>query len=196
MDWHAALGFGAGAVQFASAIPYIRDILWGTTRPNIVSYALWVTLGLIEIFAQYSAGASWSIIIPIVLTFNMSIVLVLGCFGYGYKKYSFIDGVCLLTAAAALLVWYETGNPTLALITTMVASICASLPTAVKTYKEPYSEDLPAWVMNMISATMAAASSTLWNIPNLIFPVYAFIEAAIISSLMVFGRLKKPRKTA
>ena len=47
MDWHLLLGIIGGLLALCAIIPYIRDILHGTTRPNIVSYAIWVFLILI-----------------------------------------------------------------------------------------------------------------------------------------------------
>lgn len=188
MDWHGWLGIGAGIVQIVSAIPYIRDILYGTSRPNVVSFFIWFVLGFIEVFAQYSAGASWSIIIPIVIVFNTSLALGLGLAGYGYKKYTWLDMSCLGLAALALVVWKITNNPVLALLLTMVASVCASIPTIVKTYREPTSENTLAWFMNVISSGMAIFASTIWNVPNLIIPAVALIEGAIISGLAYFGR--------
>jgi hypothetical protein len=191
MDWHAVLGISAGVVQIVSAIPYIRDIVYGTSRPNTVSFFIWFVLGIIEVFAQYSAGASWSIVIPIVLVLNTFIAFSLGVLGYGYKKYNWLDFVCLGLAAASLVIWYVTDNPVMALVVTMVASVCAAVPTIVKTYKEPHSENVLAWFMNVVGSVLAIFASTLWNVPNLIIPIIGLLEGAIISGLAFFRRPKK-----
>lgn len=188
MNVHAALGLLAGFFQLIPAVPYIKDILYGTTRPNIVSFGIWFVLGLIEVSAQWSAGASWSIIIPIVVVFNTALVIGLGVAGYGYKKYTWFDTLCLCLALGALVLWYVTSNPVTALLLTMAASTFAAVPTFIKTYKEPESELAVAWLLVSVASIFAIFSSTLWNTANLIIPVFNLIEGAVITSLAFFGQ--------
>ncbi len=83
MEWHAALGVASGILQIASVIPYIRDILKGSTRPYAVSTGLWTLLSGIAFTAQITAGASWSVILVGGITFNCAIVTILALSGYG-----------------------------------------------------------------------------------------------------------------
>ncbi len=196
MDWHGIVGIAAGLIQISSIIPYVRDILKGTTRPNIVSYILWTLLQLIAIFAQFSAGASWSIIILIATTFNTSLIVILCLMGYGYKKYGLTDKICFVFAIVAIVFWQLTKQPLLALVLTILADLIAAIPTIVKTYREPHSELVVSWFMIMISSSLAGISTVKIDIANLIYPVYAFITNTTITAFAFFGQrsIKRDRK--
>lgn len=192
MDWHAALGILTGAIQIGSAVPYVRSILRGTTKPNVISFVIWATLSVIDVAAQTSAGASWSIVLPIVITFNTLLVVALGIFGYGYKKYHWPDFLCFALALGALAVWGVTKNPVFALLLTTCTSIFATIPTALKTYREPHSEAAFPWFLTAVASVFAILSTTLWNTANLIIPASNLVECGLIAGVAFFGqRLKK-----
>ena len=86
IDWHAVLGVLAGCIEVYSIVPYIRDMLHGETGPNIVSWTLWTLIQMIIVAAQFTAGASLSIAVPVIMTVNTLLVLSLCLFGYGYKN--------------------------------------------------------------------------------------------------------------
>lgn len=193
MNWHAILGIGAGVLQVSSIIPYIRDIIRGDARPNIVSFALWTTIQVIAIAAQISAGASWSLALLFATTFNTTLVVILCLRGYGYKKYGLVDKACLGLAVLTLVLWQITNNAVLALVLAVVTDLIASLPTIVKTYKDPFSETVLPWFMIVIAAAMGAASTTIFNVANLIYPLYMFAMNSTITGLTFFGRQRSVR---
>jgi len=187
MDWRITLGIGAGILQVISNIPYIRDMLRGTTRPNIFSYVIWFILALIAVAAQWSAGASWSILILVAVVLNTSIIILLALKGYGYKRYTWLDWACLALGIAAIIVWKVTNNPVAALIMALAASVLADIPTVFKTYREPHTELALSWLIAACAAILGIFSAK-WNVANLIFPIYYLIESFTISGLAFLRR--------
>ena len=57
--------FGALAVGVAGAdtIPYVRDILAGTTRPHRGTWFAFAILAIVVTLSQRSDGASWSVLV-------------------------------------------------------------------------------------------------------------------------------------
>lgn len=188
MDWHAAVGILAGLMQVVSVVPYVKDMIRGTTRPNVVTHALWGSLSVIGVAAQISAGASWSVLILIAVTINEIIIVTLALTGYGYSKYGRLDWASLALGIVAIAGWQVTENPLVALVLVMTASLTAALPTIVKTYREPASEHPFAWFLVLTASSLAAVSTQIVNVANLIFPVYQFFESATIWSLAFFGQ--------
>jgi hypothetical protein len=188
MDWHLPVAALAGAVQVSSIVPYVRDMLRGTTRPNVVSWSLWTLLQVIAIFAQLSAGASWSIVLLFAMTFNTSLVVVLCLMGYGYTKYGLVDYACFAFALGAILLWQATNEPLVALVLAVVADLIAALPTIVKTIRDPYSEIPLAWSLGGFSGLLGIISLTRFDVANLIYPVYILVTNALIACLAFFGR--------
>ena len=141
MDYtHLILGIISGILGVVAAVPYIKDILHGSTRPNTVSWALWVLLLLISILAQISAGASWSLVFLIGDFLGTSAVLILCLGGYGYKEYGWIEWVCLALAIIAIVSWQLTNQPILAIVFAIIADFMAAVPTVIKAYRDPWSE--------------------------------------------------------
>ncbi|MBX4189608.1 hypothetical protein KW785_03405 [Candidatus Parcubacteria bacterium] len=194
-NWHMALGILAGVIPFLAIIPYVKDILHGTTRPNVVSYSLWVFLLIISIWAQVSAGTSWSIIFLIGDLVGTSSVVALCLFGYGYGKYGRVEWICTALAILAVVSWQATHEPVLAIIFAIIADLMAAVPTVVKAYKDPWSEIPTAWFMIAAAALLGIASSTIFDLPNLLFPTYLFLINGTVGVLAFFGRRFKTKLT-
>lgn len=194
LDWHVVLGILSGLLAVVAIIPYVKDILYGTTRPNIVSWFLWVLLLLIAALAQISAGASWSLVFLIGDIIGTSSVLVLCFIGYGYGKYGWLDGVCFVLALLAVVLWQITNQPLLAIGLAAVADFLAGVPTLVKAYKDPASEDPTQFFMLSIAALLGILATKIIDPTNLLFPIYLFsINAAIGGTAFISGRVgKKP----
>src|SRR5271154_545942 len=91
----------------------------------------------ISILAQISAGASLSLIFLIGDLIGTSVVLILCLVGYGYAKYGWVERVCFCLAIIAIVSWQTTHQPVLALVFAIIADFMASIPTVVKTYRDP-----------------------------------------------------------
>lgn len=189
-DWHLALGIFSGLLAMAAIIPYVRDILHGTTRPNVVSWSLWVLLLSIAALAQLSAGASWSLVLVVGDLIGTASVLVLCLIGYGYGKYSWLDGICFALALVAIVLWQITNQPLLAIGLAALADFLASVPTLVKSYKDPRSEEPTQFFIIAIAALLGVLSTSIFDPANLVFPAYLFcINIAIGGTAFLRARL-------
>ena len=61
-DVAPVLGVLAGLAGIADTIPYVRDIVRGTTRPHRGTWLIWGTLAIVVFCSQRADGASWSLI--------------------------------------------------------------------------------------------------------------------------------------
>jgi hypothetical protein len=188
MNWQPLVGIISGIVQAASMLPYVWSIVRGTTRPSFISNLLWTLLGIIEVAAQWSAGASWSIVVVIIVTFNTGFVASLCLFGYGYKKWGVVDVWCLALSLAAIVGWGITGNPLVALALALLANIFASTPTIIKGYRDPYADQFLSWFMVVFAACLSILSITFWTPANLIIPIYLLVESVVMSLLLFVGQ--------
>ncbi len=192
LDWHAAFGIIAGIIQVSAVVPYVRDMLHGTTRPNIVSWALWTLVQLIVIAAVLSVGTSWSVIILFAMTFNTGLITILGLLGYGYKQYSWVDWSCLALAILAIVLWQITNQPLFALVLLIFADIVIAIPTVAKTYRDPFSETSSSWLLIAIAAALSVISAKEFIASNIIFQAYLVVINLFICLLAFFGqRLKR-----
>jgi len=117
------IGIAAGIIQISSIVPYVKSMIKGTTRPNIVSWSTWTLLKFIAITAQFTAGASYTVLLLFATAFNTSLVVILCLMGYGYKKYGLTEKVCTTGIIVTIIVWLLTKNPIFALILSIAIDI-------------------------------------------------------------------------
>src|SRR5262245_53041461 len=139
MDWRTIVGTVAGTIMLLSFLPYIRDIMRGLTHPNLVTWWLWTLNSVIIAFAQYTAGASWTLAVVVAATIGTATVAVLAV-PFGQRAYGLFDAVCLVMALAALAGWWWTKDPLAAIVLGIVAEIFAVSPTIAKTWRAPETE--------------------------------------------------------
>ena len=191
LNWHVAAAVLSGVFAVVAMYPYIRDVLRrGETKPNAVSFGLWAVLGIIAVIAQFKAGASWSVVIVILMTANCLIIAALALAGYGYREYGMLDFMCLALAILAIVGWQLTGQPVLAIALSVVADLFAAIPTIVKAYKVPKSEHVLGWLLITIASFFGVMSTEILDAANLLYPVYALLMNGTILSLAFFGRRK------
>jgi hypothetical protein len=188
LDWHLVVGIIAGLLGFGAIIPYIRDMIHGTTRPNVVSYGLWVLLISISVLAQIDSGTSWSIVFLIGDLIGTTIVTILCLVGFGYGKYGKIEWICTALAIVAIVSWQITNEPLLAIGFAIVADLLAAVPTVIKTYRDPWSEIPTTWFMIATAALLSIISTTIFDPANLLFPAYLFLINATTGTLAFIGR--------
>jgi hypothetical protein len=193
MDWHIIFAIIAGVLSIASVVPYLYSMLKGTTRPNVISWSLWFFIQAIFVAAQWSSGASYSIVLPLAGVIAVSLVVILGLFGYGYKKYGPIDFVCLILVVGSIILWKLTNDPSVALWLSVAADFIAAIPTCIKSYKDPASESSLAYLIAIFASVATIFSTTLYDFPNLAWPVYIIFTNSLIVSLILLGRKTKSR---
>ena len=185
---HELIGIIAGILAFATGIPYIWNIIGGITKPNTVTYFVWTLLQSIAIFAQFEAGASWSVFLVIGSTISIGIIFLLSLTKYGYKEYSWVDTVALILAGIAILVLLFTDHPVLAIALPIVADAIGAIPTLVKTKKYPHTEDQLAWFIMIIASALGILATEKFDFANLLYPIFLLFEAIVIFSLAFFTK--------
>ncbi|MDB5188215.1 MAG: hypothetical protein JWO50_735 [Candidatus Kaiserbacteria bacterium] len=187
-DWHVIVGSVAGLIAMLAVIPYIKDILHGTTRPNFFSFSLWALLLFISILAQFSSGASWSLALLIGDFIGTCSVVILCLFGYGYGKYGRLEWICTALAVLAMFSWLLTQQPILAILFAVLADAMAAVPTVIKAFKDPWSEAPTQWLLIAFASGLAVISTTIFDPANLIFPIYLLLVNGLTGTLAFFGR--------
>ncbi len=181
-DWHTALGVLATIIYLSIIYPYVRSILKGPTRPNIVSWAGWCFLFAIASGAQFSKGASWSLVVPLFSTLSTAIIAFVAI-REGYARLTRVDVVCLALGVSALVVWGFTHEPLTALVLIILADLFVTIPTIVKTYRVPETEPAGLWALYVFASGLAVVATTTFTIYNLLYPLYTVVGSSVIALL-------------
>lgn len=183
------LGALSGILLVAGSIPYIRDVINKTTRPNVVSWGGWTLFSAIVAVAQIAKGADMSVLVPIGSTLGTGIVAVLGI-KYGYVQFSKLDKVCFMLGAAAIAIWFVTGEPLTAIVIAIIADAFFLLPTSVKAYRTPLTETALSYVLYIVASIFGLLALTDLRLQNVLFPIYLiFAYGSTVIILLVRRKL-------
>lgn len=187
-------------ITVASVIPYIRDILKGTTRPNIASWITWTLLTLVATIAEFAAGEYVTAIFTSAAVVETLLVVLLGM-KYGYAKYSKFDAICQMGALSGFVFWLLFNSPAAAVIAVVTIDLIGALPTVRHSWLKPDEETWLTFAMAGIGGLLAIFALTTYNWTSLTYAAYivvinAVITFVIIHRIKIMDTLGHKRKTA
>lgn len=186
------IGIFAGILSAISYIPYIKDTLWGTTKPERSSWLIWSVLTSIAFFSLVAKGATASLWEVGVEALCVTIVFFLSLrFGVGGTNKRDIIVLCI--AVLGLVLWYVTKEAAIALFISIGIDASGTILTVIKAYQDPGSETLTTWVLVCISGLLAMIAVGSFNITLLSYPFYIFAANGITALAMILGGRKKKK---
>lgn len=184
---HEILGIVAGILALVGYIPYIASIIKGKTQPNKATWFIWTLVGGLLAFSYVAEGDKYSIWLPLGYFLGPLITAILSL-RYGYSKWSTLDKICIVAAVISILPWLLSKDASLTLIINVFIDSAGAIPTVVKTFREPETEDFTAWLIFAIANTIQLFAISFWNVAA-IYPVYLFILAGTILLFIVRGKI-------
>jgi hypothetical protein len=186
------LGIASAILSLICFIPYIKDILSGSTRPERASWLIWTVLGCIAFFSQLAEGATDSLWLTVGQTFGVTGIFLLSLkFGVGglVKR----DVIALSFAALGLVLWSITNEAAIALILVILIDCVGSILTMIKSYEDPESETVITFILSGTSGLLGALAVGSWDILLLSYPVFIWMINYAIAGSIFLGRRRKQR---
>jgi hypothetical protein len=90
-----------------------------------------------------------------------------------------------------LIIWQIVQIGNIAIIFSIMADGLAAIPTVIKSYKDPDSENWLVYLMSAISAGLTLLTIKIWNFQHFAFPIYILLICALIFILVKFRIGKK-----
>ena len=175
--------FVSALVASLGGLQYLYLTLKGAVQPNKVSYFFWGVLPLIGFFAQQQQEVGPVIWVTLVLGIIPFIIIGAAFLNpAAYWKLHYFDYVLAAFTVFIIAVWYITNNPTLALVLAILADFFASLPTLIKSYQSPSSEDWRPYALNVFGFAIGILAIQHW-----VFAEYAFIVYVFCMTLTIAG---------
>ena len=169
---------------------YLKDIFYGKTRPHLYSWILFSVITIVVWIAQYSNGAGTGSYIT-VATFVSTIIITILAFKYGTKDIKRIDKYFFLLVLLSLIPWFLTKDATLSVILIVSINVFAYFPTIRKTIKNPESETLLTYQLNVVRQVLAILALSSYSIATYLFPVSLIFVNLFISGIIMFRFPKK-----
>ena len=180
--------FLAFAVGMIGAVVYIKSILAGRVKPNVVTWLLWATAPMLAFAAQVSEGAGLRAVHTFSTAFGPLIIVIAALIKRNafakIKKSDYVFGVISIVG---LILWYITGEGVLAIVFAILADGFAALPTIRKLYREPETENGAIFGFGIVAALITLLTINMWTFEQYGFSLYILI----ISIIMFFPTAKK-----
>ncbi len=187
---HYAVIAGAAVNAFGTSF-YLWRTIKGVTRPNRVTFFIWALAPMVAFFAGLSSGVGWATL-PVFISGFMPLLIFLASFAdpKAYWKLTASDYICGALALLALLLWWLSSNPSIAIVFAILSDGLAGWPTFVKAWKFPESEYWSGYAGGLFNALTAIIAADSFTFTSLAFPVYLIITCAFLLVAIFRKRLR------
>ena len=166
----------AALVSLTAASVYIRSMFKGNTIPNRVTWLMWAIAPLIATVASISNGAGLAVL-PVLMSGLCPLLIFIASFftRKAYWKLSKLDYLCGILSAMAIVLWYLTKEPNLAIVLSIISDAFAALPTLRKAWINPETESIWPYLTGVFGPMTSFVVATVWSFSELAFPAYLVI---------------------
>jgi hypothetical protein len=157
-------------ISFVGYFFYFRDIFYGKTRPNLVSWFLWLLGPFLGVFFQLKAGAGLSVLPIFLAGLGPLIVVVVSLLRRNsIWKINELDIFCGIFSLLALILYFLTHNLAVSIIFAILSDLLAFIPTYIKGWKFPETETGLLYVLGIFSNVLGLLIIKDWS-----FTIYSF----------------------
>ncbi len=167
---------------------YIRSIFKSGTRPNLVSWVIWMLAPFIGTFLALQAGAGFSVTDIFMAGFGPLLVIIFST----WKKNAFwriekFDLLCGAFSVIALIVYISTYNLSISIIFAILSDGLAAVPTIKKSWNFPETESFSVYFGGIVNNVLSLLIVKSWS-----FPIYSFnVYFVLINIVIIFAIYRK-----
>ena len=167
----------SAVLGLSGSFAYIRDMIRGKSRPNLVTWGLWALAPLIATGAALSAHADhWATVRILMSGFGPLLIFASAFFiSQSYWQLSLFDYACGFLSLVALAAWLLANSPLTAILLAAIADLLATMPTIIKAWKYPETETFYTYFIGLFTASIVIPAIPVWNIENSAFQIYLLL---------------------
>jgi len=171
-----------------AALVYIRSMFRGQTKPNRVTWFMWSVAPFVATAAAVSNGVGWAVIPVFMSGFCPFLIFTASFFSKeAYWKHSHFDLVCGALSAVAIVLWYLTSNPNVAIVFAIVSDALAAVPTLIKAWRNPQTESAWPYITGIFAPLTSFLVASTLEFSEVAFPAYL----GVINVVLVLSVSKK-----
>lgn len=196
---HILIGQIAGVMALVQAIPYIVSTLNGHTKPERMTYFIFLVVDTLTIASYIAIGARSTIWVGLAYVLTGLTIFLLSL-KYGMGGFSKLDIMCLLFALAGVVVWAMTDSALSALCLSIFATKVGYLPTIKKAYFYPETENTLSWTMTAFTSMLNIFALTTLEpiiaLPIILGAVFPTLMAYLLLFPVAHHKISKRRKAS
>ncbi|NMB91694.1 hypothetical protein GYA37_02495 [candidate division WWE3 bacterium] len=160
--------------SFITPIIGIYSIIKGSFRPQrMTRFLLFLISSLFvgTLLAQHDRNSIFMAVPMLLSTFILFVLSLKKGIG-GTER---MDVVVFFMTILSLTIWKTTNNPVLGLTMSIITDLTAFLPTLVKTWKFPETEEWKFYMSDVVASTFNILSIKHYTYGSLVFPFYILL---------------------
>jgi len=182
------LVFVAAFATLVATYLYISSMFRGEAKPNRVSWLMWSIAPFIAAAAAISNGVGWAALPVFMSGFSPFLIFTFSFITKkAYWKLVSFDYVCGILSGLALVLWYLTKDPNVAIAFAIASDGLAAIPTLIKSWNHPETEYSWPFIVGVFNALTSFGAATMWTFSEYAFPLY-LIAINVTLSLTVYNK--------
>lgn len=178
------VGGMAGILSFFAYVLYYISILQGKSRPSRTTWIILTVVGCLIVASYYAEGARSTIWIPVAYTIGPLIAAVLSI-KYGEGGTTKLDLFCFLVCILSIFLWIWSSNPFYTLMINIGVDAIGMIPTLVKSFIDPLSEDLLAWWTTLVANGLNVVALDSWDFSIAFYPLYMVVINGFVAVFLL-----------
>ena len=184
MDWRLILIILGSLITLSAVIPYIIEIIKGTTKPRVVSWFVWTVLTGLGTAAAIAEGQWLTSILLGTAAFETLLVVILG-FRHGDRRFERLDIVCLVGAVVGIILWQLFDSPAIGALAAVTLDLVGGIPTLVHSWKKPHEETWITFFISAVGSSLALFVITDWRVTASAYPIYLVTINALFTVVLL-----------
>ncbi len=189
MQAHEVIAVVAAVLALVGAVPYVIDTLRGKTRPNRATWMVYAVVGSLAVASSYAAGGRWSLLLGVAYAIG-PVAILLASIRHGEGGWRPLDRGCLGLAALGLIGWAVSGDPRIGVILHTLADAAGTVPTWIKSWRDPAHENRRAWTVYAVASTLNLLAITSWTVGEAFYNVWLMLCCCSVAAILWL----RPRK--
>jgi hypothetical protein len=177
------------AIGSLGSLSYLIATIRGRARPNRVTFFFWAFAPLIAFAAELAEGVRIQSIMTLMVGVSpLAIFLASFVNPRSDWRLTRFDVGCGILALGGLALWAFTREGNLAIVFSIAADAFAAIPTIVKSYSHPESENRWLYLASAINAGVTLLTVREWT-----FAYYGFPAYILAVCIFIFSLVSRPR---
>lgn len=191
MEIKAIFGILSAFFTLAGAAFYLMSIHKKEINPHLLSWIGWAFITIIGAMAMLDGGSTWSTL----FIFSNSLSCISVAVYSFYKKIgtwstTMYDYVFFGLGILGIILWQIFDAPLVAIILSVLADLFFAIPTIIKTYKNPKSENATSWIPYCIAGVFGLLSMKTLSSTEILYPFYIFTLNFLVLIIILFKNKK------
>ena len=163
----------------------MRSIYRKESNPHVLSWLGWAFITLIGSLAMIDSGSKWSTLFIFANSFSCFTIATYSIYKkVGVWSTTIYDFLFFGLGILGIILWQTLDLPIAAIFLSVTADVFFSIPTLVKIYKNPKSENYVAWIPYCIAGIFGVLAISRLTLSEILYPTYVCV-INIVMLLMI-----------